>query len=154
MSGRETSVPSQEVVENVLTSAKEALDMDIAIVTEIVDDRLVFRAVGGDASSFGFEAGASIPLEDSYCKRVIDGSLPKLVPDAGNDERVSNLEITQAAGIGAYAGFPLVLSDGRPYGTLCCLSHSPDPWLAERDLELMAKLAQGLVRRLEEESQE
>ena len=138
-------------MESVLSSAKEALDMEIAIVTQFVGDRLVFRAVAGDASSFGFEEGGSIPLKESYCKRVIEGSLPNTLPDAGNDGRVRDLEMTRGAGIGAYAGFPLVLSDGRPYGTLCCLSHSPDPWLAERDLELMAKLAQGLVRRLEDD---
>ncbi len=151
MSSQETNVPSQEVVESVLASAKEALDMDIAIVTEFVDDRLVFRTVSGDAASFGFEEGGSIPLQVSYCKRVMEGSLPNAIPDTAKDERVCDLEMTRAADIGAYVGFPLVLSDGRPYGTLCCLSHSPDPWLAERDLELMAKLAQELVRRLEDE---
>jgi GAF domain-containing protein len=138
-------------VESVLASAKEALDMDIAIVTEFVDDRLVFRAVSGDAASFGFQEGGSIPLRVSYCKRVMEGSLPNVISDAARDGRVRDLEMTQAADIGAYVGFPLVLSDGRPYGTLCCLSHSPDPWLAERDLELMAKLAQELVRQLEDE---
>ncbi|WP_207956263.1 GAF domain-containing protein [Rubrobacter marinus] len=138
-------------MESVLASAKEALDMDIAIVTEFVDGRLVFRAVSGDASSFGFEEGESIPLEHSYCKRVMEGSLPGVIADAANQEIVRDLEMTREAAIGAYAGFPLVLSDGRPYGTLCCLSHSSDPWLAERDLELMAKLAQELVRRLEDE---
>ena len=126
--------------------------MDIAIVTEIVGDHLVIRASSGDASTFGFGEGTSMPLEGTYCKRVIDGSLPNAVPDAGKDERVCNLEVTRAADIGAYAGFPLVLSDGRPYGTLCCLSHSSDPWLAERDLELMAKLAQHLVRQLEQQA--
>lgn len=151
MSGRETSSFSQEFVESMLSSAKEALDMDIAIITEIVDDRLIIRASTGDVSSFNFRDGTSMPLEGTYCKRVIDGSLPNAVPDAARDERVRNLEVTRAADIGAYAGFPLVLSDGRPYGTLCCLSHSSDPWLAERDLELMAKLAQRLVRQLEDE---
>ena len=151
LSGRETGIPSQEVLHSVLASAKEALEMDIAIVTEFVDDRLVVRAVGGDASSFGLEEGMSISLDGSYCKRVLEGSLPNTIPDAANDERVRDLEATLDSDIGAYAGFPLMLSDGRPYGTLCCLSHSPDPWLAERDLELMGKLAQELVRRLEDQ---
>ena len=144
-------VPSQQFVENMLSSAKEALDMEIAIVTEFVDDKLVVRAVSADASPFDVQEGMSLPLEETYCKRVMEGSLPNTIPDAGSDERVCDLQMTRQIGIGAYAGFPLILSDGRPYGTLCCLSHSPDPWLAERDLELMAKLAQGLVRRLEEE---
>lgn len=144
-------MPSQEVVESVLASAKEALDMDIAFLAEVVDDRLVLRAVEGDGASFGFEDGASLPLEGTYCKRVLEGNLPNAVPDARGDSRVRDLRITQEADIGSYAGFPLVLSDGRPYGTLCCLSHVSDPWLAERDLELMGKLARELVRRLEEE---
>ena len=146
-------VPSQEFVESMLSSAKEALDMEIAIVTEFVDDKLVVRAVSSGVSPFDLHEGMSLPLEGTYCKRVMEGSLPNTIPDAGSDERVRDLEMTRKIGIGAYAGFPLVLSDGRPYGTLCCLSHSSDPWLAERDLELMAKLAQGLVRRLEEERQ-
>lgn len=127
--------------------------MDIALVTEIVDDKLVVRAMSNEASSFDFEEGDSLPLEETYCKRVIEGSLPNAIPDSSKDERVRDLKMTRVLDIGAYAGFPLVFSDGRPYGTLCCLSHSPDPWLAERDLVLMGKLAQELVRRLEDERQ-
>lgn len=125
--------------------------MDIAFLTEVVDDRLVLRAVEGDGSSFGFEEGASMPFEGTYCKRVMEGGISNLVTDAKEDPRVRDLDVTWQADIGSYAGFPLVLSDGRPYGTLCCLSHASDPWLAERDLELMGKLARELVRRLEGE---
>jgi hypothetical protein len=44
---------------------------------------------------------------------------------------------------------PLVLSDGRLYGTLCCVSHEADPWLRERDLGLMEGTARWLVEQLE-----
>jgi hypothetical protein len=43
----------------------------------------------------------------------------------------------------------LVLSDGQLYGTLCCASHVPDPWLRERDLGLMGRTAQRLIEQLE-----
>lgn len=138
-------------IERVLSVAWEALEMDVAFVTEVVGDRLEFRAKEGDAESFGLETGDSIPLEESYCKRIIDGRLPSAIPDTGADERTSDLEMTRKAGIGAYAGFPFRLSDGSVYGTLCCLSHSPDPWLRDRDLQLMGKLALGLAARLERE---
>lgn len=46
-------------------------------------------------------------------------------------------------------GFPPHLSDGRLYGTLCCASHSPDPWLRERDLKLAGEVARKTTERLE-----
>jgi GAF domain-containing protein len=142
---------SGRILEETLSSVTDLLEMDVAFVSEFVEDRLVFRALKGDAPSFGWEEGGSIPLEESYCKRVIDGRLPSAVPDATGDERTRDLRITREAGIGSYVGVPLKLSDGRPYGTLCCLSHSPDPWLAERDVRLMEGLARETVSRLERE---
>jgi hypothetical protein len=51
--------------------------------------------------------------------------------------------------MGCYCAVALVLSDGRLYGTLCCVSHEPDPWLRERDLDLMDRTARWLVEDLE-----
>lgn len=140
----------EETIEQMLSSIKEALGMEVAFVSEFVDDRLVFREIEGEAKSFGFEKGGDIPLEVSYCKRVIDGRIPNVIPDAGADERTKELRITGEAGIGSYAAVPLKLQDGRSYGTLCCMSHTTDSWLRDRDLGLMQRFAQRMVARLEE----
>jgi hypothetical protein len=113
-----------ETVERVLIAAREMLGMDVAFVAEFDDERMLFRAFGGDAESFGWEEGASVPLEDTYCRRLVEGRLPSAVPDARGDERVKDLDMTREAGIGAYVGVPLQFSDGRLYGTLAALSHS------------------------------
>ncbi|MEW6638767.1 MAG: GAF domain-containing protein [Actinomycetota bacterium] len=140
-----------ETLEEALSVVREALEMDVAFVSEFVEDRLTFRALEGDAESFGFDREEGIPLSKSYCKRVIEDRIPRVIPDARSDESVRDLEITGTSGIGAYVGIPLRRSDGSPFGTLCCLSHAPDPWLAERDLKLMENLARHLTRRLEQE---
>ena len=123
--------------------------MDVAFVSEFAGDRLVFRAVEGDAGSFGWQEGQGFPLDESYCKRVLDGHLPWAVPNAGREEATRDLRVTTEAGIGSYCAVPLVLSDGLPYGTLCCVSHESDPWLRERDLGLMGRTARRLVEDLE-----
>ena len=123
--------------------------MDVAFVSEFAGNELVFRALEGDAGSFGWREGQSFPLEESYCKRVLEGRIPRAVPDAGREEATRDLRVTTEAGIGSYCAVPLVLSDGRPYGTLCCVSHEPDPWLRERDLDLMGRTARRLVEDLE-----
>jgi GAF domain-containing protein len=111
----------------------------------------VFRAVGGDAESFGWSEGASVPLEGTYWKDLVEGRLPGVVPDVRSDERVRDLDITREAGIGACVGVPLRFSDGRLYGTLCVLSHSPDPSLRERDARFMMALGRLVAEQLEQE---
>ena len=136
-------------IEDMLRDVREALDMDVAFVSEFSEDRLVFRAVEGDAESFGWREGESFPIDESYCKRVLDGRIPRVVPDAKGEEATKDLRVTSEADIGSYCAVPLVLSDGRLYGTLCCVSHEPDPWLRERDLGVMERTARWLVEQLE-----
>ncbi|MDQ3943146.1 MAG: GAF domain-containing protein [Actinomycetota bacterium] len=145
-SGRAT-----ETMERVLVAAREMLDMDVAFVAEFADEQMVFRTLGGDAESFGWREGADLPLEGTYCRRLVEGRLPSVVPDARGDERVKNLDMTREAGIGAYVGVPLRFSDGRLYGTMCALSHSPDPSLRERDAWFMRALGRLVVEQLERE---
>jgi len=72
-----------------------------------------------------------------------------VVPDAKREDATKDLRVTSEADMGSYCAVPLVLSDGRLYGTLCCVSHAPDPWLRERDLRLMEWTASWLVKHLE-----
>ena len=123
--------------------------MDVAFVSEFSEDRLVFRKLEGDAESFGWREGQSFPLDESYCKRVLDGRIPDVVPDAQREDATRDLRVTTEAGMGSYCAVALVLSDGRLYGTLCCVSHEPDPWLRNRDLGLMGRTARWLVEDLE-----
>jgi GAF domain-containing protein len=140
-----------ETIERLLSTVREAMEMDVAFVSEFTEDRLVFRALEGDVESFGWREGESFPLDESYCKRVLDGRIPNMVPDAKSEDLTKDLWVTSEADIGSYVAVPVVLSDGRPYGTLCCASHKPDPRLRERDLGLMEGVARELSRQLKRE---
>lgn len=118
--------------------------MDVAHISQFISDEQVYEVIDGDKESFGFEAGDGTPLEGTYCQRLVQDEIPSLIPDSANDPRVSSLEVTQTANIGAYLGVPIRLSDGRLYGTLCCLSHTSQPSLTEREVALVRTVA-GLV---------
>src|SRR5919112_5850499 len=135
-------------IEDMLRDVREAFDMDVAFVSKFDGDQLLFRNLEGDAESFGWQEGESFPIDESYCKRVLDGRIPRVVPDAKREDATKDLRVTTEADIGSYAAVPLVLSDERLYGPLCCLSHEPDPWLRERDLGIMARPARWLVEQL------
>jgi GAF domain-containing protein len=138
-----------EDIERMLSAVRETLRMDVAFVSEFDRDELVFRKLEGDSESFGWREGQSFPLDESYCKRVLEGRIPRVVPDAKREEATRDLRVTSEAGMGSYCAVPLVLSDGRLYGTLCCVSHEPDPWIREKDLGLMDRTARWLVEDLE-----
>jgi GAF domain-containing protein len=136
-------------IEYMLRDVREALQMDVAFVSQFSEDQLVFRALEGDEESFGWQEGESFPIDESYCKRVLDGRIPQVVPDAKREDATKDLRVTSEADMGCYCAVPLVLSDGRLYGTLCCVSHESDPGLRERDLAVMERTARWLVEQLE-----
>ena len=140
---------THETIEDMLRDVREAFRMDVAFVSKFDGDQLVFRKLEGDAESFGWQEGQSFPLDESYCKRVLDGRIPRAVPDAKREEATRDLRVTSEADMGSYCAVALVLSDGRLYGTLCCVSHEPDPWLRESDLGIMERTAKWLVEQLE-----
>lgn len=140
-----------ENIVQMLSAVREVLEMDVVFVSEFSGDRMIFRVLEGDAESFGWEEGEGFPIDESYCKRVLDGRIPRVVPDAKREDATKDLRVTSEADIGSYAAVPLVLSDGRLYGTLCCVSHTPDPWLRQRDLGLMERVARQLIEQLERE---
>jgi signal transduction histidine kinase len=130
-----------ETLGRALEALKEELGMDVAFVSKFDRRRMVFRKLVGDGGSFGWREGGSIPLDETFCRLLTEGRLPPVVPDAGADGRVRGLDVTGEARIGSYVGVPIRFSDGTLYGTLCCVSHSPDPSLRERDARFVAVLA-------------
>ena len=118
--------------------------MQLSYISEWEGDELVYRQL--ERSHPGFladvEVGAREPLEETYCKQVVDGTMPPLVSDTRNDPRTREFFSEYDPGIGAICSVPLILSDGRLWGTFCVAGGQADPGLAERDLAFMQILAQ------------
>jgi EAL domain-containing protein (putative c-di-GMP-specific phosphodiesterase class I) len=137
---RSAATPA-ETIERILTLARRQLGMDVAFVAAIENGLEKVRVTDGDAESFGLDGQINIPLEESYCNFMVKGQLPHVVPDAKAHPRVRDLAVTTSADIGAYVGVPVHLWDGRLFGALCCLSHTAQPSLDERDSRFMQVLA-------------
>lgn len=136
-------------VERAVAAVRDFLGMDVAYATEFVDGHQLFRVLRGDGESFGVHEGVAIPLEQTYCQRILTGRLPNLIADAQGDDRAASLPITREAGVGAYASVPITLSDGRLYGTLCAASHAAQPSLDSRDLQFLRVFARIVADQIE-----
>jgi hypothetical protein len=145
-------VAQSPAVAHTLEAVRGVLTMEVAFASEFTDDEQVYRVVNGEGGSFGILEGGSIPLEETYCKRVIDGRLPNLIPDTWAEDRTASMPITQSAKIGSFASVPLTLADGRLYGTLCAASHESKPGLGYRELQFLQVFARIIADQLEREA--
>lgn len=136
----------------VVELAQRHLDMDVAFISSFGPGRHVYRAVAGDAASFGLEVGHGPPADETYCSLMVNGTIPNLIPDSSADERVRHLAVTSEGPVGAYVGVPLRLPDGSLYGSFCCLSHRAQPDLTGRDVKFMTMLAELLEEELAQQT--
>lgn len=136
-------------VERVMELARRHLRMEVAFISQLHEGKQNYRAVHGDAASFGLRVGGADAIETTYCNLMVQGRIGNVVPDSAANGLTSGLAMTGSAGIGSYAGVPLRYSDGTLYGTFCCLGHDAEPHLDERDAAFMAMLAELLTEDLD-----
>ena len=138
-------------LERAVELAQRHLELDVAYIADLTGDRQIYRAVAGDAASFQISLDQGLAATDTYCNRLLGGEIPNVVRDTGSEPGVKDLPITREARIGAYIGVPLRLSDESLFGTLCCLSHEPDPTLDGRELRFMSMVGELIVDDLNED---
>ena len=144
---------STESIERILSLARAALDMDVAVMAAF-DGDFVVQAVDGEHEWFDLDVGLRLPVNQTYCGAMTKGEIPHLVNDAAADDRTADLPLTREAGIGAYVGVPIRLWDGTLYGTLCCLSRSAEPSLNGRDVRFLRVLAEIVADQLDRDQLE
>ena len=130
-----------------LELAREQLDMDLAVLTEVVGDRQIVRHVAGEQAWLGIEEGDSFPLGETYCERLLDGRIGSIVHDARHDARVADLESKRPIRIGAYIGVPLRVDDVRLY-VLCCVAREARSELGEADVHFLKGLGETVMAEL------
>src|SRR5665213_1738739 len=84
-----SELAQQPSIERALNAVRELLGMDIAYATESVDGDQVFRFIEGDPISFGVSATHTMPLDQTYCQKILEGRLPNLIPDVRADDRAN-----------------------------------------------------------------
>lgn len=137
-----------------LEAIRTHLGMEVAYVSEFKDDTSLFKAVDAPGLEGVIKPGDSQPLDDIFCRHILAGRLPEVMPDVAKEPLAMSLPIMQRVPIGAHLSVPIRLEDGETYGMFCCLSFKPDPSLNARDLQVMRVFADMAAREIEEERKE
>ncbi len=136
----DTSSPD-DIVQSSLNFVRQHLGMEVAYLSEFVDDDLVFRAVDAPGFEDAVAVGKSMPLEQVYCRHILAGRLPELIPDTALEPFAQTIPLTHAVPIKSHISVPIRRRDGTPYGMFCCMSRAAAPSLNARDLEVMRAFA-------------
>jgi EAL domain-containing protein (putative c-di-GMP-specific phosphodiesterase class I) len=129
------------VVARALQAVREHLGLQVAYVSEFVGNQSIFRVVDAPGLEDLAKVGDSYSLDDVYCRHILEGRLPELIPDTAAEPIAAALPMTAAVPIGAHVSVPLRLSSGEIYGMFCCLGPQADPSLNARDLGMMKAFA-------------
>ncbi|WP_111398809.1 sensor domain-containing phosphodiesterase [Humitalea rosea] len=133
---------SAATIRRALNAVRSHLGMEVAYVSEFVDNRSVFREVDAPGQEARIKVGDSHSLDDVYCRHILEGRLPELIPDTAAEPLALSLPITGAVPIGAHMSVPIRLPNGRLYGMFCCLGFLADASLNKRDLQMMKVFAE------------
>jgi EAL domain-containing protein (putative c-di-GMP-specific phosphodiesterase class I) len=138
-------------IRTALEAVRKHLGMEVAYVSEFVEGRSVFRVVDAPGLEALIKPGDSRSLDDVYCRHILEGRLPELIPDTADYPLAQAMPITRAVPIGAHMSVPLRRPDGQAYGMFCCLSPHANKSLNPRDLQVMKVFADMAAHQISQE---
>ena len=134
--------PAEGTFDRITALVARLLDVPIALVTFVDEDRQWFKSCTGLDES-------ETPREVAFCNYNIRDTGVMVVEDATADPRFAdNPFVTGPPHIRFYAGAPLVTSDGHALGSLCVIDTEPRT-LSEADRKTLRDLAAIVVDELE-----
>ena len=141
--------PLDEAFDRLTRIAARLLDAPVALVSLVDRDKQVFAGCVGLPDPWATDR--ETPLSHSFCQHAVTSREPLIISDAREDPRVrDNLAIRDLHVI-AYAGIPLIDSEGNALGSLCVIDDKPRTWTTDQT-ELLADLATTVVSELEARS--
>ena len=140
---------AQAFFNSALRTLRKHMATEVAFVSQFSNGQRYFLyrdSVPGNAMA---PVGASDPLEETLCQRVVDGRLPELMLDAATIDEALRVLAVKPFRVGAHLSVPITLWDGTVFGTLCCFSSYPDYSLNDRDLAMMRAFADVMAEIIE-----
>jgi GAF domain-containing protein len=138
--------PPDAAFDRLTKLATKIIEAPVALVSLVDDDRQFFKSAVGLPDPW--KSRRETPLTHSFCKHVVATARELVVKDARAHPVLCGNMAIQDLGIVAYAGVPLVTTDGHALGSLCVIDSKPRQW-TDGDLEILRELAAIAMREIE-----
>ncbi|HEU5181051.1 MAG TPA: sigma 54-interacting transcriptional regulator [Candidatus Polarisedimenticolia bacterium] len=138
--------PPEEAFDRLTRTATTALRVPMSIVSLVDRDRLFFKSQSGLGEPF-----ASLrhgPVQHSFCQHAVRTRETLVVPDSRRNPAFERYPAISGLGAIAYAGVPLITSEGYAVGTFCVVDERPRDW-TEEELSILRVLANCAMSEIE-----
>jgi PAS domain S-box-containing protein len=138
--------PAEEAFDRLARLAAHVLRAPVGLISLVDEHRQFFKSCVGLT---GVPAQRrETPLAYSFCQHVVVAAAPLVIADAREHPLLwDNLAVSDL-GVVAYAGVPLVTSDGYALGSFCVLDTVPREWSVE-DVQVLSELAAAAMTEVE-----
>jgi signal transduction histidine kinase len=136
----------EEAFDRLTRLATRVLHVPVALVSLVEEDRQFFKSCVGLPEPWA--SARETPLSHSFCQHAVSSRQPLVISDAREHPLVrDNLAISDLSVV-AYAGIPLITSDGHALGSFCVIDSEPREWSAD-DLSILRDLAANAMTEIE-----
>jgi len=138
--------PPEAAFDRLTRVACRMLRAPVGLVSLVDRDRQFFKSCVGLPEPFA--STRQTPVSHSFCQHVVATGKPLIVEDARTNPLVRLNPAVEELGIVAYAGIPLVTSEGHAIGSFCVIDSRPRSWSFE-DIEMLQELSGCVMHEIE-----
>lgn len=117
-------VASIDAVPRILDIVCSMTGMGFAAVARVTGERWVALAVR-DAIKFGLKPGGELKVETTICSEIRDAGKPVIIDHVEQDKIYCSHPTPKMYGFQSYISVPIILANGRFFGTLCAIDPQP-----------------------------
>ena len=111
-------------VSHILDVACRMTGMGFAAVARVTEDRWVACQLI-DTVDFGLQPGGELKIETTICQEVRARQEPVVINHVAENEYYAGRLVPAMYGFQSYISMPIILPDGRFFGTLCAIDPRP-----------------------------
>ena len=138
--------PPDEAFDRLTRLATAVLRVPVALVSLVDGERQFFKSQCGLTEPLA--STRQTPLSHSFCKHAVGSGEALVVPDARRDPLFEHNPSVREFGVIAYAGIPLITSEGHALGTFCVVDGQPHDW-TEEEIGILRLLATSAMSEIE-----
>jgi len=134
--------PAEEAFDRLTKLAAKLLNAPVALISLVDSDRQFFKSSVGLAEPW--RSARQTPLTHSFCRHTLITRQPLVIEDARTHPLVRDNLAIRDLDVVAYAGIPLITTEGHALGTLCVIDHRPRSWTADQ-IEILETLTASVL---------
>ena len=138
--------PPEAAFDRLTRVACRVLHAPIGLASLVDHDRQFFKSCVGLPEPFA--SARETPVSHSFCQHVVATGKPLIVENARTNPLVRLNPAVEQLGIVAYAGIPLITSEGHTLGSFCVIDSKPRFWSFD-DIEMLQELAGCVMHEIE-----